>query len=180
MSQDTMTQDIGTKFDMYQAAIPASIRVLNNLKGVIEKAEAWAAEKNVDQATVLNARLALDMFPFSRQVQLVTDTAKGLAARLSGTEVPSYEDTETTFEQLYARVDKTIAFVQSIKPEQFEGAETRDITLTFRGNSTHFTGLNFLAVRALPNLYFHMTAAYAILRHNGVPVGKADFLGPQS
>lgn len=175
-----MSQETLTKFDMYQAAIPASVRVLTNLKAIIEKAESWAAEKNVDQATVLNARLALDMFPFVRQVQIVTDTAKGIAARLSGSEVPSYEDTETTFEQLYARIDKTLAFVKSIKPEQFEGAETREVVLTFRGNSTHFTGLTFLTLRALPNLFFHITTAYAILRHSGVPVGKADFLGPQA
>lgn len=175
-----MSQETITKFDMYQAAVPGSLRVLANLKAIIEKAESWAAEKNVDQATVLNARLALDMFPFVRQVQIATDTAKGMAARLTGSEMPSYEDNETTFEQLYARLDKTIAFVKSFKPEQFDGAESREITLTFRGNSTHFTGLTFLTLRALPNLYFHQTAAYAILRHSGVPVGKADFLGPQS
>lgn len=169
--------DTITKFDMYQAAVPASVRVLTNLRGLIEKAESWAAEKSVDQATVLNARLALDMFPFVRQVQITTDTAKGMAARLSGTEVPSYEDNETTFEQLYTRIDKTIAFVKSIRPEAFEGGETREIVLTFRGNSTHLDGLTFLTVRALPNLFFHMTTAYAILRHSGVPVGKADFLG---
>ena len=174
-----MSQDTITKFDMYQAAIPASIRVLTNLRGIIEKAESWAAEKNVDQAVVLNARLALDMFPFVRQVQIATDTAKGIAARLSGTEVPSYEDNEATFEELYARIDKTLNFVKSIKPEQFDGAETREVVITFRGNSTHYTGLTFLTTRALPNLFFHTTAAYAILRHSGVPLGKADFLGPQ-
>ncbi len=113
-------------------------------------------------------------------MQIATDTAKGMAARLTGSEMPSYEDNETTFEQLYARLDKTIAFVKSFKPEQFDGAESREIVLTFRGNSTHFTGLTFLTLRALPNLYFHQTTAYAILRHSGVPVGKADFLGPQS
>ncbi|MGZ3305241.1 MAG: DUF1993 domain-containing protein [Asticcacaulis sp.] len=175
MSTDTMT-----KFDMYQAAIPASLRVLNNLKAILQKAEAWASEKTVDPSVVLNARLALDMFPLVRQVQIVTDTAKGIAGRLTGIEVPSYEDNETTFAELYARLDKTIAFVNSVKPEQFDGAETREVVITFRGNSTHYTGLNFLTVRALPNLFFHMTTAYAILRHSGVPVGKADFLGPQS
>lgn len=174
-----MSQDTLTKFDMYQAAVPASIRVLTNLRGIIEKAESWAAEKKVEPSVVLNARLALDMFPFIRQVQIATDTAKGIAARLAGIEVPSYEDNETTFEELYARIDKTIAFVKSVRPEQFEGAETREVVLTFRGNSTHFTGLTFLTTRALPNLFFHTTAAYAILRHSGVPLGKADFLGPQ-
>ena len=173
-----MSTDTLTRYDMYHAAIPGSVRTLANLRGLIEKAEAWAKEKNVDESVVLNARLALDMFPFVRQVQIATDTAKGMAARLAGAEVPSYEDTEATFAELYARIDKTIAFIEGFKPEQFDGAEGREIVLTFRGNSTHLTGLNFLTVRALPNLYFHTTAAYAILRHSGVPVGKNDFLGP--
>ena len=173
-----MSTETLTRYDMYHAAIPGSVRVLTNLRGLIEKAEAWAKEKNVDESVVLNARLALDMFPFVRQVQIATDTAKGMAARLAGAEVPSYEDTEKSFAELYARVDKTIAFVKGFKPEQFDGAEGREIVLTFRGNSTHFTGLTFLTNRALPNLYFHTTTAYAILRHIGVPVGKNDFLGP--
>ncbi len=173
-----MSTETLTRYDMYHAAIPGSVRVLTNLRSVIEKAEAWAKEKGVDEAVVLNARLALDMFPFVRQVQIATDTAKGMAARLAGAEVPSYEDTEKSFAELYARLDKTIAFIQSFKPGQFDGAETREVVLTFRGNSTHFNGLTFLTVRALPNLYFHTTTAYAILRHSGVPVGKNDFLGP--
>ncbi len=173
-----MSTETLTRYDMYHAAIPGSLRTLTNLRGLIEKAEAWAKEKNVDESVVLNARLALDMFPFVRQVQIATDTAKGMAARLAGAEVPSYEDTEKSFAELYARIDKTIAFIEGFKPEQFDGAEGREIVLTFRGNSTHLTGLTFLTVRALPNLYFHTTAAYAILRHSGVPVGKNDFLGP--
>ena len=173
-----MSTETLTRYDMYHAAIPGSLRTLSNLRGLIEKAEAWAKEKNVDEAVVLNARLALDMFPFVRQVQIATDTAKGMAARLAGAEVPSYEDNEKTFAELYDRIDKTIAFIKGFKPEQFDGAEGREVVLTFRGNSTHFTGLTFLTTRALPNLFFHTTAAYSILRHSGVPVGKNDFLGP--
>lgn len=163
--------------DMYKASVPVVLNALTNLKTILGKAEAWAAEKNVKEATVLNARLALDMLPFSKQIQLVSDTAKGLAARLGGVENPSYVDDEVTFADLHARLQKTIDFVKSVDAKGFEGSETREIVMKFPQRSLEFTGLSYLTGFAIPNLFFHVTTAYAILRHSGVPLGKNDFLG---
>ena len=163
--------------DMYKASVPVVLNALTNLKTILGKAEAWAAEKNVKEATVLNARLALDMLPFSKQIQLVSDTAKGLAARLGGVENPSYADDEATFAELHARLQKTIDFVKSVDAKGFVGSETREIVMKFPNRSMEFTGLNYLTGFAIPNLFFHVTTAYAILRHSGVPLGKNDFLG---
>ena len=165
------------KIDMYQASVPIILRALNNLQGILAKAEAWAAEKNVKEETVLGARLALDMLPFVKQVQIVSDNAKGVAARLGGVENPSYADDETTFVQLHERLQKTIDFVSAVSPEGFEGSEGREIVLKFPSRTMEFTGLNYLTGYAIPNLFFHVTTAYAILRHSGVPLGKSDFLG---
>lgn len=163
--------------DMYKASVPVVLNALTNLKTILGKAEAWAAEKNVKEATVLNARLALDMLPFSKQIQLVSDTAKGIAARLGGVENPSYADDEVTFAELHVRLQKTIDFVKSVDAKSFIGSETREIVMKFPNRSLEFTGLSYLTGFAIPNLFFHVTTAYAILRHSGVPLGKNDFLG---
>ncbi len=165
------------QIDMYKASVPVVLNALTNLKAILGKAEAWAAEKNVKEATVLNARLALDMLPFSRQIQLVSDTAKGIAARLGGVENPSYADEEATFADLHERLQKTIDFVKSVDARGFIGSETRKVVLKFPSRTMEFTGLSYLTGFAIPNLFFHVTTAYAILRHSGVPIGKSDFLG---
>jgi hypothetical protein len=162
---------------MYRASVPVVLNALTNLKAILGKAEAWAAEKGIKDATVLNARLALDMLPFSKQIQLVSDTAKGVAARLGGVENPSYADEETTFAELHERLQKTIDFVRSVEAVGFAGSETRDIVLKFPSRTVEFKGLDYLTGFAIPNLFFHVTTAYAILRHSGVPIGKSDYLG---
>ncbi|WP_303829881.1 DUF1993 domain-containing protein [Asticcacaulis taihuensis] len=165
------------QIDMYKASVPVVLNALTNLKAILSKAEAWAAEKNIKDATVLNARLALDMLPFSKQIQLVSDTAKGVAARLGGVENPSYADDEASFAELHARLQKTIDFVKSVDPKGFAGSESREVVLKFPSRTMEFTGLSYLTGFAIPNLFFHVTTAYAILRHSGVPLGKSDFLG---
>ncbi|MBV8467619.1 MAG: DUF1993 domain-containing protein, partial [Burkholderiales bacterium] len=150
---------------MYQASIPVYVRFLNNLSVLLQKGVAYAEAKKFDPSVLLNSRLAPDMFPLVRQVQIVTDNAKGCAARLAGIDIPSYEDTETTFEQLQARIRKTLDFIQSVSPAQIDGSETRVVTMKIRGNEVTFAGQEFLLTFALPNLFFHTTTAYAILRH---------------
>jgi hypothetical protein len=153
--------------------------MLGNLSNFLDKAEAFAAAKKIDATVLLNARLAPDMLPLTRQVQIATDMSKGAAARLSGTEIPKYEDNETTFAELKARIAKTLAFVNGIDAAKYAGAEDRDVTLQARAGERHFKGLNYLRDFVLPNVYFHVTTAYAILRHNGVELGKNDFIGAQ-
>ena len=177
MSQEAATLTRPATIDMYHASVPILVRALTNLKTILSKAEAWAEEKSVKEATVLNARLALDMLPFSKQIQLVSDTAKGGAARLGGVENPSYADEEATFAELHERLQKTIDFIQSVPAAGFEGAETRAIVLKFPSRTMEFTGLAYLTGFVIPNLFFHVTTAYAILRHSGVPLGKGDYLG---
>lgn len=162
---------------MYQASIPSFIHTLGSLSEILAKAEAYAVERKIDPAVLVNARLTPDMFPLSRQVQIATDIAKGGAARLAGVEVPSYADTETNFSELQQRVAKTIAFLKTISAAQVDGSEGRDVTLKAGPNTYHFKGQDYLTKFVLPNVYFHVTVAYSILRHNGVPVGKMDFLG---
>ena len=162
---------------MYQASVPVLVRALTNLRNVLQKGEAHAAAKKIEPAVLLNDRLAPDMFALTRQVQIATDQAKGCGARLAGAEVPKYEDNEATFAELYARLDKTIDFLKSLKAEQFEGSETRDIVLPTRNGKMELKGLPYLQFFVLPNVYFHCTTAYAILRHNGVELGKFDYLG---
>jgi hypothetical protein len=143
----------------------------------LSKGEADAKARKIDPQVFLQARLAPDMFPFTRQIQITTDQVKGGMARLAGVEVPSWEDKEVSFADLHARVDKAIAFVKTFKPAQFEGAETRKVELKFPNATLTFSGRDYLYGFVLPNFYFHMTTAYAILRHNGVPLGKRDFTG---
>ena len=162
---------------MYQASVPTFIRVLNNLAAILEKAHAHAEAKKIDPAALLNTRLYPDMFPLVRQVQIATDSAKGGAARLAGTEPVSYEDNETTFPELVARVRKTIAYLESFKPEQIDGSEEKTVTWQTRSSTKTFQGMPYLLNQVLPNLYFHTTTAYDILRHCGIELGKQDFLG---
>ncbi len=162
---------------MYQASIPVFVRMLGNLSSILDKGAAYAEAKKFDQSVLVNARLAADMYPLSRQVQIATDMVKGCAARLAGLEVPSYDDNETTFADLQARVARTMGFLQSVTAEQINGTEERTVTLKIRGKEISFLGQPYLLNFVLPNLYFHVTATYAILRHNGVELGKMDFLG---
>jgi hypothetical protein len=162
---------------MYQASIPVFIRMLGNLSSILDKAAAHAEARKIDQAVFINARLAPDMFPFNRQIQIATDMVKGCAARLAGIEVPGYEDNETAFSDLQARIAKTAAFLQSVSEEQINGSEEREVMLKLRDREIHFLGQPYLLNFVLPNFYFHITVAYSILRHNGVEIGKMDFIG---
>lgn len=162
---------------MYTASVPVFVRMLNNLAAILEKAAAHAAARKIDPAVLLGSRLYPDMFPLSRQVQIAADTAKGGAARLAGMEPPKHDDVETTFAELIERLRKTIAYLDGFKPEQIDGSEKRVVTLKVREATLSLDGLTFLMNRALPNLYFHVSIAYAILRHNGVDIGKKDYLG---
>ena len=164
-------------YSMYQAGIPAVVRFLNNLSTLIDKAAAHCEARKIDPSVLVNFRLSPDMFPFARQIQIATDSAKGMAARLAGVEVPSYADTETTFDELKARIAKTVAFLQSFKPEQIDGTENKEITMKAGANDLKFKGSDYLTGFVLPNFYFHVTTAYAILRHCGVDAGKRDYLG---
>ena len=162
---------------MYQASIPVFVRMLGNLSAILDKAAAHAEAKKIDPSVFINARLAPDMFPLSRQVQIATDMAKGCAARLAGIEVPSYEDNESTFAELHARIAKTIAFIESVSASQIDGSEERQITLKFGSHELNFLGQAYLLDFVLPNFHFHLTTTYAILRHNGVEIGKKDYTG---
>ena len=162
---------------IYEATIPPLKRTLSNLATIMKKAEEYADAKKVEHHVLLNSRLFVDMYPLTRQVQIATDMSKGAGARLAGVEVPRYEDTETSFTELQARITKTIAFLDTIKPEQLVGAEAREITITVRKAELKFSGQDYLLKWVLPNVYFHVTTAYNILRHNGVDLGKQDFLG---
>jgi hypothetical protein len=162
---------------MYHASIPVFIRQLGNLSAILTKAAAHAEARKIDPLIFTGARLAADMFPLTRQIQIATDGVKGCAARLAAITVPSYEDTETTFPELQARIAKTIAFLQSMDVAQLNGSEERIVTLKIGGQETAFKGQSYLLHFVIPNFYFHLTAAYAILRHYGVELGKMDFLG---
>jgi hypothetical protein len=162
---------------MYQASVPVFIRMLGNLSAILDKAAAHAEAKKIDPSFLIRDRLAPDMLPFSFQIQTATDHAKGCTARLAGIEAPKFEDTETTFAELKERIAKTLAFVQSVTPAQIDGSEQRPITLNLRRGELKLDGQSYLLHFALPNFYFHITTAYAILRHNGVDLGKLDFIG---
>lgn len=162
---------------MYLASIPPIVRSLTNLRAILEKAAAHAEARKIDPSVLINARLYPDMFPLLRQVQIATDNAKGGASRLAGKEPPKYEDNESTFPDLLARIDKTVALLETFKPEEMDGSEDRTITLPMHDRTLTFKGLPYLLDYVLPNIYFHVTTAYAILRHNGVEIGKKDFLG---
>ena len=162
---------------MYQASIPVFIRALNNLSAILVKAAANAETRKIDPNVFIQSRLAPDMFPLPRQIQIATDGAKGCAARLAGVELPSYADTENSFPELQERIAKTIRFLEGFKPGQIDGTEEKNITLKAGTRDLSFKGQAYLLHFVLPNLFFHITAAYAILRHNGVDIGKMDFLG---
>jgi len=156
---------------------PVFAQGLKGLLGVLTKAEAHVAAKSLDQAAFMQARLFPDMFPFARQVNLACEFAKGAVARLSGEEVPAWDDPEPTFEALKARVEKTIAYLGQAQAAKIDGQEDRDITLVRRGVESVVKAQAYLLQQAQPNFYFHLTTAYAILRHNGVEIGKKDYMG---
>jgi hypothetical protein len=162
---------------MYQASVPVFLRTLTNLNAILSKAAAHAQAKKIDDAVLLNARLFPDMLPFSKQVHIATDFARGTTARLAGLEVPVFEDNEKTFAELMARVERTLEYLLTFKPAQIDGSETREIVRPIGGQPKKFTGINYLLQFALPNFYFHATMTYAILRHSGIEVGKMDFIG---
>jgi len=162
---------------LYSASVPVFQANLKNLKGVLAKAAAFAAAKKIDESVLLSARLAPDMLPMGRQVQIACDFAKGGTARLAGLDVPKWEDTEKSFADMAARIDKTIAYISDFTPAQIDGQEERDITIPVGGTPMTFKGQHYLLLVVMPNFYFHMTTAYALLRHNGVEIGKGDFLG---
>ena len=161
---------------MYEASIPGFLRQLSALSSILDKAAADAEARKIDPLVLTAARLAPDMFPLTRQVQIATDGVKGCAARLAGVEVPGFPDTETTFSELQARIAKTAEFLKSVPQDKFEGSEDRTITLKVGPREMTFTGRDYLFNFVIPNFYFHATATYAILRHNGVQIGKQDFL----
>jgi hypothetical protein len=162
---------------MFQAAVPPLARSLGNLAGILRKGAAHAEARGIEPGVLLQARLYPDMFPLVRQVQIATDIARRGVARLAGSEAPAMEDNETGFDELVARIEKTLAYLDTLNPEQIDGSETRSIELPMRSETLHFDGQTFLLLFVLPNVYFHVTTAYAILRHNGVELGKRDFLG---
>jgi hypothetical protein len=165
------------KPSMHAFSVDLFSNALGNLSWILEKGAASAASRKIEPAVLLAARLAPDMLPLTRQIQIAADLAKNSVARLAGQEPPRYEDTETTIEQLRARLARTIDFLKSVPASAFEGAETRDIKLPAGERTLEFKGLAFLQTWAIPNLFFHVTTAYNILRHNGVDLGKRDFIG---
>ncbi|MEQ6292566.1 DUF1993 domain-containing protein [Vogesella sp. GCM10023246] len=162
---------------MYQASVPVLLHALKNLSAILDKAVLHAEKQQFAAEVLLQARLAPDMFPFIRQVQVVSDTAKGCGARLAGVEIPSFADSETSFAELQQRLAKTVSFLQGLQPAQFDGSDSREIVLKFPHQTMTFSGQDYLQYFVLPNFYFHLTTAYDILRHNGVPLGKGDYLG---
>ncbi len=162
---------------MYQASVPRFINILGNLSAILDKAQAHVLAKKLDETALTGFRLYPDMLPMARQVMIVTDTAKGLAARLAGVEIPVYEDTEKTMAELQARIAKTIAYLQSFQPAQIDCTEDKEIVIKRGDKETRYTGMQFMLGHAVPNFYFHVTTTYAILRHNGVEIGKRDYLG---
>lgn len=166
-----------TTFSIYSASIPVFKQILNSLHNILDKAEAHATDKKIDPAALLQFRLFPDMLPFTRQIQIACDFAKGAAARLGGLDVPSYDDKEATFAELKERIQKTLAYIDSVPQDTIEGSETRAITTGSGEKTKHFTGQTYLFHYALPHFFFHATTAYDILRHNGIEVGKKDFIG---
>jgi uncharacterized protein len=162
---------------MYQASAPRFANTLKNLSAILDKAAAHCEAKKIDPLVLTGARLFPDMLPLSRQVQIACDTAKGAVARLAGAEIPKHEDFEKTFDELKARIAKAVDFVLSVKESQVNGSEAKDIALKLGGRDVTFKGQQYLLGHAYPNFYFHVTTAYNILRHNGIEIGKRDFIG---
>jgi hypothetical protein len=162
---------------MHQASVPVFVRALENLRHVLQKGEAFALDKDIEPGLLLQQRLIVDMLPLVRQVQIATDMAKNGGCRLAGIDPPKFEDDETTFAQLHARLDRAIAVLRELSAAQIDGSEARPITLQMRTGELHFDGQSYLLHFVIPNLFFHCTTAYAILREAGVPIGKVDFMG---
>jgi uncharacterized protein len=162
---------------MYQASVPVIVKSMHNLIGILEKAAAHAEAKKIDPAVLINDRLYADMFPLGKQVQIVSDVARRGLARLAGVEAPAMADTETTFPELIDRLKNTIAFFDTLSAAQIDGSEEKTIQLPMGKHTLAFQGQPYLVTFVLPNVYFHATTAYNILRHNGVELGKLDFLG---
>lgn len=162
---------------MYQASVPAFLQMLNSLSAILDKAEADAAARKIDPAVLLNYRLAPDMLPLIGQIRMASDFSKGCMARLAGAENPRFEDNETTLPEARTRIAKTVRFIEGFKPADIDGTEARDISLRVGGQSMTFKGQAYLVNFVLPNLYFHVTTAYNILRHCGLQIGKRDFMG---
>jgi uncharacterized protein len=171
------TQVSAMTLSMYQASVPVLVQHLNALSLVLDKADAFAVAKKIDPSVLLTARLAPDMFPLTRQIQITCDFAKGLAARLAAVDVPAFEDSEKSIPELKARIKKTVDFIQSLKPAQIDGSEDRSIEIKMAGKPVTFKGQPYLVNFAMPNFFFHSAMAYGILRHNGVDLGKRDFMG---
>lgn len=161
---------------LYQFTIPVFVKTLTALDGLLTKAEAHIKEKSLDEATFLDTRLAADMFPLKKQVQIACDNAKGAAARLTGTDAPVHEDDEQTFADLHTRIHKTLAYLATVQESAFEGADTRQITMSYFPGK-YMTGFDYMREHVLPNFFFHVTTAYAILRKEGLTIGKGDFIG---
>lgn len=164
---------------MHQIFVPTTTRALSNLAAVLAKGQAWAAEREVQDAVLLGTRLTPDMLPLSKQVQIATDMAKNGAARLAGVEPTPFADDETSIDQLRDRLQRSITLIESFTPEQMDGSETRTVTLKLRRGEMSFNGLDYVCGFVLPNVFFHCTTAYDILRQAGVALGKMDFLGAQ-
>ena len=162
---------------MYQASVPRFVNILGNLSNILAKAQAHVHARNIDPAVLTTYRLFPDMLPMTTQVQIACDTAKGVVARLAGVDSPVYEDNEKTLADLQGRIAKTIAFIQTLKPSQIDGTEDKAIVTKRGDKETHYKGMQFLLGHAIPNFYFHVTTTYDILRHNGVEIGKRDYLG---
>ncbi|MEN2673606.1 DUF1993 domain-containing protein [Herbaspirillum huttiense] len=162
---------------LYQASIPLLVRGLNTLSTLLDKAEQHAGENQLDTQQLLSARLYEDMYPLSAQIQRASDTAKATASRLSGVAAPAFADNETSFDELQARINKTLLFLETVAPETVDGQEERAVTMKLRGEERTLTAQEYLTVFGLPNFLFHVTTAYGILRHQGVKLGKMDFLG---
>lgn len=162
---------------MYQTSAPRFIHMLKNLSAILDKAQAHADAKKIDVLALTSFRLYPDMLPMTRQVQIACDAAKGCMARLAGVEIPKHEDTEKTIEELKARIAKVVAFIETFKPAQIDGSEEKPVTLKIGGQDMTFPGQQYLLAFAYPNFYFHITTTYNMLRHNGVEVGKKDYLG---
>jgi len=162
---------------LYTLTVPAFNTMLGALIPIFAKAKAYSAEKKFDESVLINARLAPDMFALARQVQIAADFAKGCAARLSESEIPKYSDDETSFDELTARVVKTLAFVNSIAPEKYQGAQNRIVKISLGGQAVELDGMRYVRDVVIPNVYFHLSMTYAIVRHNGLIIGKTDFVG---
>ncbi len=165
------------KISMYQASVPVFSRALNNLAAILEKAAAHAEARKIDPAVLINYRLYPDMLPLLKQIQIASDSAKGGVARLAGGEPPKYEDNEASIAELIARLRKTVAYLESVKPEQLDGSEDKTVSWKTQTATRTMQGMPYLLNHVTPNVYFHVTTAYDILRHCGLEIGKQDFLG---